>query len=225
MSGATKRQSSAGGAAADGRSGFNGSCMREHQTPTTPDPAVHWGAAGTQPANPFVQLGVALCQLAELLSVTSDEQYIQKPVGVIPSSLGGHVRHCLDHFEALCSGAATGAMDYDERARGTMVETDRSAALQSIRRLQDRLATLDASMLTRTVRVTSMLAGDGTSIETLSSLGRELAFVLSHTVHHNALVAAMCKTLGIPIPERFGYAPSTVAHLDGTACVRSRSSR
>ena len=225
MIGAMKRQSSVAGAAADGRSGFNGNCTREHQEPMIVDPGVHTGATGTHATDPFDLLAVSLRQLAELLAATSDEQYIQKPVGVIPSSLGGHIRHCLDHFEALCSGAATGVMDYDDRARGTMVETDRCEALRSIRRLQDRVATLDASMLTRVVRVTSMLAGDGTSIEALSSLGRELAFVLSHTVHHNALVAAMCKTLGIPIPERFGYAPSTVAHLDGSACVLSRSSR
>jgi uncharacterized damage-inducible protein DinB len=225
MIGAMKRQSSVAGAAADGRSGFGGNCVREHQTSITPDPGVHWGTAGTLRTNPFALLAAALRQLAELLAATSDEQYVQRPVGVIPSSLGGHVRHCLDHFEALCSGAATGVMDYDDRARGTMVETDRSAALRSIRRLQDRVALLDASMLTRTVRVVSMLAGDGTSIEAPSSLGRELAFVLSHTVHHNALVAAMCRTLGIPIPERFGYAPSTVAHLDGSACVLSPSFR
>ncbi|HMQ15577.1 MAG TPA: DinB family protein [Phycisphaerae bacterium] len=224
MIGALKRQSSDTGAAAERCSG-NGNGMREPQTPTIADFRVPAGTAGAQPTNPFALLAASLRQLAELLAVTSDEQYIQKPVGVIPSSLGGHVRHCLDHFDALCSGASTGGMDYDDRSRGTMVETDRSAAQQSIRRLQDRVALLDASVLTRTVRVTSMLAGDGTSIEALSSLGRELAFVLSHTVHHNALVAAMCKTLGIPIPERFGYAPSTVAHLDGSACVPSPSSR
>jgi uncharacterized damage-inducible protein DinB len=174
--------------------------------------------------NPFDLLADSLRQLAEVLAAASDEQYVQKPVGVIAGSLGGHVRHCLDHFEALCCGAAAGVIDYDDRVRGTMIETDRSAAQRSVRRLLDRIAMLDASMLTRTVRVTSMLAGDGTSIEALSSLGRELAFVLSHTVHHNALIAAMCTTLGIPIPERFGYAPSTVAHLDGFACVPSRSS-
>lgn len=220
MVGTRTRRSSDLGAVADGHSEFGGNRMREIEALTKLDHQVQGAAAGARRSNPFALLAAALQQLAELLSVTSDEQYIQKPVGVIPSSLGGHVRHCLDHFEALCSGAATGAMDYDDRARGTMVETDRSAAQRTIRRLQDRVATLDASMLTRPVRVTSMLADDGTSIEALSSLGRELAFVLSHTVHHNALVAAMCKTLGIPIPQRFGYAPSTVAHLDGSACAR-----
>lgn len=220
MTGARNGHSSVAGVAADGCPGTNGSCMRDIQAPPPADSPVQTQAADRQPANPFVQLAVSLRQLAELLAVTSDEQYIQNPVGVIASSLGGHVRHCLDHFEALCSGAATGAMDYDDRARGTRVETDRYAAQQSIRRLQDRVAMLDASMLTKAVRVTAMLAGDGTSIEATSSLGRELAFVLSHTVHHCALITAMCRTLGIPIPERFGYAPSTIAHLDGSACAQ-----
>ncbi|MBI5764793.1 MAG: DinB family protein [Planctomycetes bacterium] len=176
-------------------------------------------------ANPLAVLAVSLQQLADLLVVTSDAQYTRKPVGVIPSSLGGHVRHCLDHFEALCAGALTGVVDYDDRQRGTSVETDRIAALGAIRRLRVQIEALDESVLTKTVRVPSIIAGDGTSIETRSSLGRELAFVLSHTVHHNALVAAMCRTLGIPIPDRFGYAPATIAHLDQSECARSPSSR
>lgn len=175
-------------------------------------------------ANPFAMLAHSLQQLANLLVVTSDVQYNRKPVGVIPSSLGGHVRHCLDHFEALCIGAITGVVDYDDRQRGTTIETDRIAALGAIRRLNLQIEALDESVLTRTVRVPSIIAGDGTSIETRSTLGRELAFVLSHTVHHNALVAAMCRTLGIPIPDRFGYAPATIAHLDESECVPSPSS-
>jgi uncharacterized damage-inducible protein DinB len=175
--------------------------------------------------NPFGVLLDALRPLAELLRVSTDEQYVQKPVGGIPASLGGQVRHCLDHFEALCAGAATGAMNYDDRQRGTAVETSRAAALAAIRRLEQRIASLDASALARPVRLKAMLSSDGTSIEAQSSVGRELAFVLSHTVHHDALVAAMCRTLGIPIPERFGYAPSTVAHLERSACVPSPSCR
>lgn len=176
-------------------------------------------------ASPFAVLAFSLQQLTELLAITSDAQYSRKPVGVIPSSLGGHVRHCLDHFEALCTGAITGVIDYDDRQRGTAVETDRIAALSAIQRIHLQIEALDESILTRTVRVPSIIAGDGTSIETRSSLGRELAFVLSHTVHHNALVAAICRTLGIPIPDRFGYAPATIAHLNESECALSPSSR
>lgn len=219
MIGEMEETTSAAGAAVERRSGFHGNGMRETRTATSSKSGVSGGAAGAHRTNPFVFMANSLRELAEVLAVTTDEQYVRKPVGVIQSSVGSHVRHCLDHFEAFCSGASTRVMDYDVRARGTMVETDRSAALASIRRLQDQLALLEASMLTRTVRVTSMLAGDGTSIETPSSLGRELAFVLSHTVHHNALIAVMFRTLGVSIRERFGFAPSTIAHLEAAACA------
>jgi len=65
-----------------------------------------------------------------------------------------------------------------------------------------------------------MLGSELAPVEVETTVGRELAFVLSHTVHHNALIAVMAKTLGVPVPERFGYAPSTIVHLEKTACAR-----
>lgn len=182
-------------------------------------------ARGLTTMNPFGLLSASLQQLAAVLRTATDEQYVRKPVGVIESSIGGHVRHCLDHFEALCVGAESGELDYDHRARGTPIETDRAAALSAITGLQTRLARLDESTLPQPIRVRSVVTGEGDALETTSTVGRELVFVLSHTVHHNALIGAMCATLGIPLPERFGYAPSTLAHLNGSACARSPLSR
>src|SRR5262249_26052239 len=154
----------------------------------------------------------------------SDEQYVQKPVGVIPSSLGGHIRHCLDHFLTLCGGVHVRHMDYDQRARGTVIEVDRSAAIAALSECKRTVAQLNVALLSMPLRVSAIVACDGAAIEVDSSLGRELAFVLSHTIHHNALIAAMCCTLGIPLPARFGYAPATIAHLDGCVCAPSPSS-
>jgi len=42
---------------------------------------------------------------------------------------------------------------------------------------------------------------------------RELAFVLSHTIHHHAVLGIMARELGVQAPERFGYAPATITHL------------
>jgi hypothetical protein len=53
-----------------------------------------------------------------------------------------------------------------------------------------------------------------------TTVGREFAFVLSHTVHHNALIAVIAKLLGVQVPERFGYAPSTLAYLEHRRCAR-----
>ena len=76
-----------------------------------------------------VALVAVLRQLAELLGAMTDEDYARKPVGVVASSVGGHVRHNLDHVAALLEAVATGELDYDCRARGTPVETCRRAAL------------------------------------------------------------------------------------------------
>ncbi len=175
--------------------------------------------------DPFTALAALLGQLADVVRGTSQRQYVQNPVGVVNSSVGSHVRHCLDHFAALCRGAEAGRIDYDDRERGTQVETSPDAALAEIAALQQRLRPLAGAALHQAIRVKSLVNGHGAAIEVSSSLGRELVFVLSHTVHHNALIGAMCKTLGVPTPERFGYAPSTLAHLDGVSCAQSRSSR
>ncbi|MCG3130984.1 MAG: hypothetical protein FLDDKLPJ_01759 [Phycisphaerae bacterium] len=173
-------------------------------------------------ANPIPLLVQLLHQLVEILSGAGDADYVLKPVGGVSGSLGAHVRHCLDHIDALLTGAARGVIDYDDRRRGTVVETRRAAAFDAILDLEGRLRRLDASMLTHAVRVRTVIGADGMSLEAMSSFSRELAFVLSHTVHHHALMGAMCATLGIPVPEGFGYAPSTLAYRASSLCVPSR---
>ncbi len=60
----------------------------------------------------------------------------------------------------------------------------------------------------------------GVPVQVETTVGRELAFVLSHTIHHNALIGVMAAMLGVPVPDRFGYAPSTLVHLEKRACAR-----
>ena len=145
------------------------------------------------------------------------------------STIGAHIRHCLDHVRALADGWRTGAVDYDHRARGTSIETDPAHAAAEILRLIasiDRLALLDAN---DGLRVAVMPTRDGATVLLSSTLARELAFLLSHTVHHSALIRAML--LSIPaesgaadarqevggisrVSPSFGFAPSTLAHHD-----------
>ena len=161
-----------------------------------------------------------LRELAGVLEETTDEQYRRKPVGVVSASIGGHVRHSLDHIEAVLDGIDAGFIDYDSRARGTAVESNRQAALDAIDRLKLELLGMPAIPDRLPLRLKVLLTSDGPGMEVASSLGREMAFALSHTVHHNALIAVIAKTLGIPLPERFGYAPSTIAHLEKTTCAQ-----
>ena len=178
-----------------------------------------------QETDTSAQLGIepliaVLRQLGELLRSTADDQYAMKPVGAVNSSLGGHVRHCLDHVDSLLTGSSLGTMSYDERQRGTDVETSRLAAMHAIDRQEQELQELLHLSVDQPIRLRVRMAATGPSVLVDTSLGRELAFVMSHTVHHNALIGVIAKLLGITVPERFGYAPSTLAHMERKRCAR-----
>jgi len=161
-----------------------------------------------------------LDQLRALIEIISDAQYVQCPVGTSHSGVGGHIRHSLDHIGALLAGFESGEIDYEARERGTAVESDRQAALQQIRSFDSRLAHRLSEPSDRPVRTVLMLQSDCPPIALNSTFGRETAFVISHTIHHNAMIAAMLRVTGVQIPDRFGYAPGTIAHLQRQPCVR-----
>jgi hypothetical protein len=167
-----------------------------------------------------VPLVGVLRQTAALLGSLTDEQYALKPVGVVPSSIGGHVRHCLDHIDALLRGAGDGLLEYDRRERGTDVERSRTAALEAIRRQERQLLDFPWPNGHRPLRLSVLVSPDAPPTVVVSSLDRELAFALSHTIHHGALIAVMAKLLGVAVPADFGYAPSTLAHGRRAECVR-----
>jgi uncharacterized damage-inducible protein DinB len=126
-------------------------------------------------------------------------------------SVGAHVRHCLDHVRALVVQMHSGELSYDARLRGTPVETDPRVALEEIDRLCAEVAALEHAPLDRPVRLRGLTERDGTPIKTISTLGREVAFVIQHTIHHLAIVAVLLDSLGVQVPADFGVAPSTPA--------------
>jgi uncharacterized damage-inducible protein DinB len=62
------------------------------------------------------------------------------------------------------------------------------------------------------VNVRSQIDAGGQSVWAGSTVARELAFVISHTVHHSAAIALLATRMGpCRLPARFGLAPSTPA--------------
>jgi uncharacterized damage-inducible protein DinB len=180
--------------------------MPEHTAQAVPDAT--WTAADELVA----ALAATLRQLADLLRDLTDEQYATKPGGALASSIGGHVRHSLDHVATLLTALPGGALDYDRRARGTAVETDRRAGLAEVRRLEHALDDIDRQRLPAVLKLTLLPAPDRAPVCVSSTPERELAFVLSHAIHHNALVAVLLAAVGGTAPAGFGYAPATIAH-------------
>jgi uncharacterized damage-inducible protein DinB len=161
-----------------------------------------------------------LHQLFDLVETLTDEEYTRKPVGVVESSIGGHVRHDLDHIEALLRGLRAGEVCYDHRDRGTDVETDRVAAMGAMLRLERELTAFPWAAVPHLLKLSALVAPDRPPVVAVTSPDRELAFVVSHTIHHNALIAVMAKLLGADLPPDFGYAPSTLLNKRSRPCAR-----
>jgi hypothetical protein len=155
-----------------------------------------------------------------LIERLDDIDYARPAPGRSSGGVGGHVRHCLDHVMALLASTHTGVCAYDRRARGTDVESCRLAALRAISTLTAALSDLGPELFDRTVLVETQLDHAGAMITTRSSVWREVAFVISHTTHHHAIVGQLLLARGINLGPRFGLAPATPSEHDSLACAR-----
>lgn len=148
-----------------------------------------------------------------LLSELDDESYVRKLSTAFNASMGGHYRHCLDHFRSLLDAAREGNLDYDHRERGTLVETDRFAALNATRALREGYEQMPSAWLERELEATCKTSYASSGSQTSgSTVGREIMYVVAHAVHHYALIGIMGGLMGLKMPAGFGVAPSTAEY-------------
>ena len=161
-------------------------------------------------ASPVEALESALGELAAVIAALSRDAYTARLFPNASGSIGQHVRHCLDHVSALVVADPSSCLSYDLRERGTTVETDPAQALRCIQLLRIKVAVGRwATRLDEPICVISTVARDGAMLTGMSTLARELAFVLSHTIHHQAMIGLLASLHGSDVPSGFGFAPST----------------
>ncbi|MDQ7732172.1 hypothetical protein QT231_05645 [Halomonas sp. SpR1] len=169
-----------------------------------------------------------LNQLNQLLGSVSTQDY-QRPLGAkATQTLGKHVRHIIEHYQTLLDACAESSnpitFDYEQRQREMALETQPSGARNRVEALQaglNALATLPYDRpltLSYPVEIGVEIAvGTGEINDALplpTSLGRELAFLTSHSIHHMALLSLLCEQLGIVLPTHFGVHPSTLRYWE-----------
>ncbi len=167
-----------------------------------------------------------LNQGENLLGEIADEHYVRRLPAAFNASIGGHYRHCLDHFRSLLDSATAGDLNYDHRERRALIENDRFAALNATRALREDYQLLPAGCLDRQLDVTCKTSYTANGSQaSASTVGREIMYVVAHAVHHYALIGIMGGLMGLKMPPGFGVAPSTVQHQAETAAadVRRRS--
>jgi uncharacterized damage-inducible protein DinB len=154
-------------------------------------------------------LSSLLSDLAALLLQVPPPVYSARLLPGASGSIGEHVRHVLDHVAAFVGTAGQQVLTYDHRERGTAVELDGSAALRAIMRLKGLLDDGHDDRLENVVTIAAVIERGAAPVLMRSTRRRELAFVISHTIHHQALIAVLLATAGQPVPAAFGLAPST----------------
>jgi hypothetical protein len=134
--------------------------------------------------------------------------------------VGAHVRHVIEHYEALLQGLRTGAVDYDSRPRDSQLETSPHLAQRRLLALHQELGQMKPGVLNQAVQVLGQGGTVGSfNFSVASTLGRELVFLASHAVHHFALLATHLHRHGVAVPAHFGKAPGTVAHEMATRAL------
>ena len=157
-----------------------------------------------------------LGQAAALLERLEDGLYGQGVEQFYGSSMGGHLRHCLEHYQSFLAGVGGGKVDYDDRRRDVRIETSTAVALQTLHEVEAALREALDRGLPEGLLV-KMDCGLSEIEWQPSTVGRELQFLVSHTVHHFAMIGGICQKLGVPMEDGFGVAPSTLRHRAGAS--------
>lgn len=153
-----------------------------------------------------------LGQCRQIVDAMGDDSFCCASEVLAGGTIGKHLRHTLDHFGAIIDGVRRDeTIEYDHRARGVAVETDRAAATGRITDLRDGIAALAAGF-DSPVRIRVMLSGDGTETEIESTVAREVAFATHHGIHHVAMMKAIATEMGVSFEGDIGKAPSTIQH-------------
>ncbi len=160
-----------------------------------------------------------LKQGIQLLGRIDNTLYNQPSPQCFSSKIGGHIRHNIDHYLSFIDSYSTGELNYDQRDRDPLIENELSIACEKmfeiIKRLSD-VSTVDLNNPLK-VKMDTNCDEDSESEWSQSTVLRELQFLLSHTIHHYALMAVICRLQNVKIDAEFGVAPSTIRYQKSQA--------
>jgi hypothetical protein len=150
-----------------------------------------------------------LQSLSDLLSRLDNEAYCHASKWLSGASIGQHSRHVIELVQCLLKGYDDALVNYDNRKRDNLLETDISFAIDSVSELIAQINQPDKPVLVEgnfdlEVQI---------PIQIQSTYHREIAYNIEHAVHHMALIKVGLKELNIALhDENFGVAYATVQH-------------
>ncbi len=154
-------------------------------------------------------------QLYEVLEQVTPEQYKAPSRTLSKATIGQHVRHIIELFQCLHQGYGSGRINYENRKRDLLIETDPRLAVSLLQQIANSLHMPDKTLLLEV----SYQTDTEESIVIQSNYLRELVYNLEHTVHHMALIRVGIEELTpISLSVGFGVATSTMKYRK--SCVQ-----
>lgn len=170
-----------------------------------------------EPLNTLIEDNInVLKQGVELIEKIGNCLYSNPKPPFLKNGVGSHFRHCIDFYNSFLSSVETGKINYVLRKRNHLVEANGSLAVLEIETIIEKLRRLSPAVLQKQVQVIAEDSG-GALGWSRSSVMRELQSLLSHTIHHYAVIALALRVQGFAPSEEFGVAPSTLAYWRQTA--------
>lgn len=125
--------------------------------------------------------------------------------------VGPHLRHVIEHYDALLDRSGDGLVDYDHRARDPDIERSPPLCHARLAAIATKLEALTTHSPNETLSVGFVIGVEGSAFcLSASTLARELNFVASHAIHHFAILRPLIADAGIDMPGHFGKAPETI---------------
>ncbi|MDA1372491.1 MAG: hypothetical protein O2971_17255 [Proteobacteria bacterium] len=153
-------------------------------------------------------------QCADLMQLLSKENFTNSLPG--SSSIGAHMRHILDRFQSFFAGLQSGCIDYDDRKRDKSIECNPDAASFALASLARRVEDPELrSHLGRNITVRESVHHEGPTVAIHSTVDRELMGLVTHSIHHLAIISLLARSVGIDMGSDFGKAPSTIRYERG----------
>ena len=147
-----------------------------------------------------------LSENIDLLQQLTNEELTLPFPELSNATIGEHMRHIIELFGCLLENYEYGLINYDDRKRDLLLQTDKNEAIAIIEKY---LLEID-----KPNKPLSLTHNCFSSIELLqTNYFRELIYNLEHSIHHQALIKVALHSLPhIKIPSTFGVAPSTLEY-------------
>lgn len=150
-----------------------------------------------------------LNEIKKLLRRIPSELFAKEKDLLSGSTIGQHFRHIIEFYTCLEKGLITGTVSYDERERNALLENHIAYSVCIIDKIIVFLSWIKGDCALSLKGNYNDIAEEPAIIQ--SSLFRELAYALDHTVHHLAIIKIALheeKDI-IELVDNFGVAPST----------------